>query len=69
VWEEGALEGAYARMHPAGGAAEGWLEAGRSFLASGFTREAREALELAAAEAERYGVAHLAELALGQLPS
>ncbi|HVG94380.1 MAG TPA: hypothetical protein VND21_08025, partial [Planctomycetota bacterium] len=38
VWEEGALEGLYARMYPAGGAAEGFLEAGRSFHASGFSR-------------------------------
>ena len=46
VWEEEAppLESLYARMYPAGGAAQGYLEAGRSFLASGFAPEAEAAL-------------------------
>jgi len=49
VFEEGGLAGLYARMYPSGGAAEGYLEVGRSFLASGFEREARRALARAAA--------------------
>ena len=44
VWEEGGLLGLYARMYPSGGAAEGYLEAGASFLASGFFPEADAAL-------------------------
>jgi hypothetical protein len=35
----------------------------------GSNAEATEALELAAEEAERYGVAHLAELARSRVPS
>jgi hypothetical protein len=47
VWEgeEAALDALYARMYPAGGAAEGYLAAGKSFLASGFSEEAVSALE------------------------
>ena len=44
VWEEDGLEGLYARMYPAGGSAEGYLEAGSSFLKSGFFPEAEAAL-------------------------
>ena len=44
VWEEDGLQGLYARLYPAGGAAEGYLEAGASFLASGFLPEAEAAL-------------------------
>ena len=40
-----ASTGLYARMYPGGGAAEGYLEAGRSFHASGFLPLARAALE------------------------
>jgi hypothetical protein len=47
VWDEGALEGLYARMYPSGGAAEGFLEAGKSFLSSGFLPQARDALDRA----------------------
>jgi len=45
VYEEGGLVGLYARMYPSGGAAQGYLEAGKSFLASGFLPPARAALE------------------------
>ena len=47
VWEEDGLPGLYARMYPSGGAAEGYLEAGTSFLASGFLPEAEAALRSA----------------------
>jgi hypothetical protein len=36
VYDEGGRAGLYLRMYPDGGAAEGYLEAGRSFHASGF---------------------------------
>jgi len=49
VFEQGGLAGLYTRMYPSGGAAEGFLEVGRSFLASGFQGEARQALARAAA--------------------
>lgn len=49
VYEEGGLDGLYARLYPAGGAAEGYLEAGKSFLESGFHPEARASLEKAVA--------------------
>ncbi len=42
-------EDLYARMYPEGGAVRGYLEAGRSFHASGFLEKAREALSLAMA--------------------
>ena len=45
AWDEPGLEGLYARMYPEGRAVEGYLEAGRSFAASGFHPEARAALE------------------------
>jgi hypothetical protein len=53
VWEEDGLVGLYARMYPQGGAAEGWLEAGKSFLASGFLPEAEAALRSAVRAAHR----------------
>ena len=53
VWEEDGLLGLYARMYPAGGAAEGWLEAGKSFLASGFLPEAEAALRASLRAAHR----------------
>lgn len=49
AFEPAGLPGLYARMYPSGGAAEGYLEVGRSFLASGFVAPAREALSRAAA--------------------
>ncbi len=45
VYDEGGRAGLYVRMYPDGGAAEGYLEAGRSFHGSGFLPLAREALE------------------------
>lgn len=47
AWDEPGLEGLYARMYPEGRAVEGYLEAGRSFAASGFLPQARGALEAA----------------------
>lgn len=55
VYEEGGLEGLYARMYPDGGPAAGYLEAGRSFHASGFASHAREALEASIAVARPSG--------------
>lgn len=53
VWEgEGGLDGLYAHAYP-GGAPEGYLEAARSFVASGFQPEGRRALEQAVAIARR----------------
>jgi hypothetical protein len=43
AWREG-LDGLYARMYPKDRAAEGYLEAARSFHAAGFDLEAREAV-------------------------
>jgi hypothetical protein len=48
VWEDDdgrPLDALYARMYPAGAAAEGYLAAGKSFLASGFAPETVAALE------------------------
>ena len=42
AWREG-LDGLYARMYPKDRAAEGYLEAARSFHAAGFDEQAREA--------------------------
>jgi hypothetical protein len=56
AYEEG-LPRLYAHLHPKGGAAEGYLEAARSFAASRFVDEAREAARRAveAARAARGG--------------
>lgn len=53
AWREG-LDGLYARMYPKDRAAEGYLEAARSFHAAGFDEKAREASDraLAAARAQ-----------------
>jgi hypothetical protein len=56
TWGEG-VEAFYRLMYPRGGAVEGYLEAGKSFSASGFRDQAVEALRraLAAADAPRRG--------------
>jgi hypothetical protein len=54
AYEDG-LDGLYARMYPAGGAAEGYLVAARSFADSAFPRHAREAAERSVAAAKAAG--------------
>jgi hypothetical protein len=53
VWEEDGLLGLYVRLYPQGGAVEGWIEAGESFLASGFLPEAEAAARAAGRAAHR----------------
>jgi hypothetical protein len=58
TWNEG-IEAFYRRMYPRGGAVEGYLEAARSFHASGFRAQAVEAARtaLSVAESPRRGKA------------